>query len=1092
VPQRSPSNLPDDDDRKLILHDLKSCMIVEAAAGTGKTTIMVGRMVALLNKGECEIDKLAAVTFTRKAAAELRSRFQLKLEEALRNAGSAASHRLRWALGNIEKCFIGTIHSFCARLLRERPVEAGVDISFSEIDDEEDELLRGQVWDEYVANLHAGNAPVLAELRDMGLELSDVRNAFKRYVDFPDVQEWPVQPVDPLDLDEVREFLRTVAAHAKHIEGLVSSSHKDQDELMRRYARITRMMQQEDLDSPLNMVKILKELRKKKSPAIEPAKWPGGKDQAKEELAGWQENRESAEGFLHHWSKLSYPVLLKTLEPVRFDYERAKDRAGRLNYQDLLVKAAALLRDKPHIRAYFRKRFTHLLVDEFQDTDPIQAEVMMLLTSSDPDATNWEECVPAPGALFVVGDPKQSIYRFRRADIVTYDKVKKILKNQGYPVVNLRSNFRSSQEIIDWVNRTFKARFDGPSGVQPEYVELAPSGPPRTTNASPPAVICHTIPGKIKDSDSIVDYEADLMARFIVTAVRNGMPIPRTGEQLSQGRSEQARYDDFLIVTARKERLGAYARKLQQYGIPHQVTGGDALNKAAELSLLTTCLAAATQPDNPVALVAALRSELFGISDDALYWFKRAGGEFSFMSEPPDDFRHPEQDALAEAFSRLKACWELFKVMPPVSAMERLVADMGLTVLAAMDGEGNSRAGSLMKALELVRSMQDRAWTVNDLLAYLKTLENNEQKHDAMPALAEKTPCVQVMNLHKVKGLEAPIVFLADPCGAGYPHPVLTHIDRSGPLTQGYLALYDLQQKFHPPVLAIPADWERLERKEMDFQAAENTRLMYVAATRARDLLVIVRRESNNYRNPWGAFEEALKGLPAFEDPGEVKESAESSLRIQGHEVLEADEDIERRWERVLTPSYSAVGVRAMTVDRLPLRSVDGQRRPDGIKWGTVIHSILERAMAEESVDLEDLAGSALSEQGLSDAAFLIKEAVETVHSVMASPVWGRARRSPKRLVEVPFQVLEKTDDDAGLPVDTIVRGAIDLVFLESDAWVIVDYKTDGRSHEELPDLVEHYRGQVLKYSELWEKITGQKVSESAFYFTHLHEYVRL
>ncbi|MHC4201909.1 MAG: UvrD-helicase domain-containing protein, partial [Planctomycetota bacterium] len=169
---------PDRAQRDLIVSELDRSMLVEAAAGTGKTTSMVDRMVALLAEGKCRADTLAAVTFTRKAAAELRSRFGLALEVAARDADGARRPRLERALGDSARAFIGTIHSFCARLLRERPVEAGVDVSFQEIDEQADARLRELAWAEFVAGLHAADDPLVAELAGLGLDAGALRRPF--------------------------------------------------------------------------------------------------------------------------------------------------------------------------------------------------------------------------------------------------------------------------------------------------------------------------------------------------------------------------------------------------------------------------------------------------------------------------------------------------------------------------------------------------------------------------------------------------------------------------------------------------------------------------------------------------------------------------------------------------------------------------------------------------------------------------------------------------------------------------------------------------------------------------------------------------
>ncbi|MCU0722838.1 MAG: UvrD-helicase domain-containing protein, partial [Planctomycetes bacterium] len=186
---------PDQAQRDRILSELDRNLLVEAAAGTGKTTCMVGRMVALLASGRVATRGLAAVTFTRKAAAEMRARFQVELERRARSAAGPERENLARALGTVEQCFLGTIHSFCARLLRERPVEAGVDPAFEELDEEADGRLREEAWREFAAALHAARDPALEALDALGLAPGELETSFARYVEFPDVAEWPSEAV---------------------------------------------------------------------------------------------------------------------------------------------------------------------------------------------------------------------------------------------------------------------------------------------------------------------------------------------------------------------------------------------------------------------------------------------------------------------------------------------------------------------------------------------------------------------------------------------------------------------------------------------------------------------------------------------------------------------------------------------------------------------------------------------------------------------------------------------------------------------------------------------------------------------------------
>ena len=211
--------LPDQSERDVIANDLDTTILVEAAAGTGKTTSMVGRMVRLLAEGKCTVATLAAVTFTRKATAELRDRFRMQIEREAERAGGERRDRLDNALNHVEQCFIGTIHSFCARILRERPIEAKIDVAFDELDEDEEYRLRSAAWDEHIAKLYAEDAPILARLDEMGLTPAELRAAYMDFAEYPDVAEWPV-PAAPFDqalADEARRELRAYVAYMESV-----------------------------------------------------------------------------------------------------------------------------------------------------------------------------------------------------------------------------------------------------------------------------------------------------------------------------------------------------------------------------------------------------------------------------------------------------------------------------------------------------------------------------------------------------------------------------------------------------------------------------------------------------------------------------------------------------------------------------------------------------------------------------------------------------------------------------------------------------------------------------------------------------------
>src|SRR5262249_3572486 len=277
---------------------------------------------------------------------------------------------------------------------------------------------RTRAWSEHVARLIAIGDPVVAELEYLGVELGDLHQAFDQMADYPDVDDWPAPEVPLPDAKPIIGALQNFVAHIKSLEPSLPESPGN-DKLIAALRRLRRAVRQADLESPAELLTVLEPFLNAKAPDVIQKIWPGGKEQALAEQEAWTRFADNyAKAYVQTIRRARYAVVMKAIRPAVEIYDRLRRDAAMLNFQDLLLAAARLLRESPVIRTYFRKRFTHLLIDEFQDTDPIQAEVMMLLAADNAAETDWRKCRPVSGSLFVVGDPKQSIYRFRRADIV--------------------------------------------------------------------------------------------------------------------------------------------------------------------------------------------------------------------------------------------------------------------------------------------------------------------------------------------------------------------------------------------------------------------------------------------------------------------------------------------------------------------------------------------------------------------------------------------------------------------------------------------------------------------------------------------------
>ncbi len=1088
---------PDNEQRRRILEDLDSTMIVEAAAGTGKTTSMVGRMVALIRNGKSEIDTIAAVTFTRKAAAELRARFQTSLERAVREATGQEKERLARALGRVERCFIGTIHSFCARLLRERPIEAGVDLAFREMEREEDERLRQDAWSRYVANLFAEDDEVLATLAELGLEIGQLRKSFVDFAQYPDVEYWPAPAVELGDLEAA---IVSVMEYSRHMEALIPTFPVDRktDKLMSKYERVARLVRDRDLHQPADLFEVLTVYNSEHGATQK--YWPGGQEQARNEISRWVDfANTTAQPLIRRWLAHRYAIIIPILNDAMKVYDRLRVESGRLNYQDLLLNAARLLCDKPQIRRYFRSRVTHLLVDEFQDTDPIQAQVIMFLTATDPSERCWQRCIPRPGSLFVVGDPKQSIYRFRRADIVTYNQVKQIIAQAGGAEVSLTANFRTLGDLISWENGIFDQAFPPQASQHSPAACSLQVGRQGNCSGDLIGVKVIKIPKEHCSKEASVTYDADFIASYIRHALDSNMTVPRSQKELDRGVPATVNAGDFLIVAWGKKQLAQYARKLQDLGVPCQVTGGSAWKQVRELSLLADCLAAVTDPENPVALISVLRGEMFGVSDAELYAFKRTGGRFSYRTQNiPSGLNESVRQLFEAAFRRLRRYDTWLRRLPPVAAVERIASDLGLPMRALAEQGGNVQAGSIAKAFQMLRAAGSELYCVADVVDRLRGLLDPNTEFDGIPARPYDQPVVRLMNLHKVKGLEAPVVFLADPSGKWNP-PVKFHVDRAGVQARGYMAVYEETTKHRStPLLACPLDWERpsaeeqasIEAKEQAFVEEEKTRLFYVAATRAGTQLVVTQKEQDTrHTNYWEFFAKHVRACEVLSVTGlERGRTADTMLTVGSQDVHTAADNIANRWATVGEATYAVAAAKtvAVTPGGRILLNGNGEH---GAAWGTVIHLLLEVAMLTPTVDLHEIARSALLEHNLDTD--LVEAALQTVGTVTRSEIWSRAKNSCRMLVEVPFaQCLPPEAMNANCP--TMLRGVIDLAFRERDGWVIVDYKTDPVTTEQQADVIAHYQGQVDLYAKCWTSLLEEPVSEKGLFFTSTGEYVSL
>ncbi len=761
----------DENSRQVIETALDQCLMVEAAAGTGKTTSIVARMVNLIAEGVCPATHLAAVTFTRKAAAELRQRFTEALQQrlveyqqqpaSLSGVQRSRLDRLTAASQLIGQLSIETIHSFCARMIRERPVEFGVDPAFGQLDAETESSIRRAAWEQNLAELKSAGDPLLGQLAEVGLRSGQLRQCFDNFLNFRDISDWPIVAPQPFDIEACRH---RVEEYLQHIRQTVRSFLPGRrDELMARYEQVDRFSLRMDA-SPRILFELLELFER--SPDITQKCWPNGTANKgavpKAELARFKQFRnEVVEPALKYWRQYRYQFVVRFVCRAVETYHHLKATSSGLDFTDLLLITANGLRQQPHLRRYFQNRFSHLLVDEFQDTDPIQAEIVALLGSEDVHETNWQACRLRPGSLFIVGDPKQSIYRFRRGDIITYNHTKALFIRSGGRVVLLSRNFRSSAELIAWNNEVFSDIFQATADTHDAVTPHSPmfSGKARTVRGELSGVAKLAVPDKL---DAPIEWEAEQVARFIRQAIDRKLTIevPKPGTD-DQWQLRAVTAADFLILMRNKRHMGQYQLALERLQLECDIAGNNALDSLAELRVLHLCTQAVDDPYNPVHYLSLLRDQLFGFDDAQLYELKRAGGSFQFTAQLPSSLEESLRERFARVNQLLMDSQLWLRMLPPATALTKIATALGLLASAAAGTDGNLALGTMLKAIEMIRH---RSWQFDcaaDVISAIEDLLESDEI-EGVSARASSGDAVRLMNLHKAKGLEAPIVLLVD------------------------------------------------------------------------------------------------------------------------------------------------------------------------------------------------------------------------------------------------------------------------------------------------------------------------------------------
>ncbi|HEV8267506.1 MAG TPA: UvrD-helicase domain-containing protein [Thermoanaerobaculia bacterium] len=1053
----------DQDSRTRIENDTERSMIVEASAGTGKTSSLVSRILTLVLDG-LPLSRIAAMTFTEKAAGELKERLAAALDARIASAPSLEERSILGAArSDLEAASISTIHSFAEGLLRERPVEAGIDPDFALLPEDDALALVRETFSRFVESEGRDPESPLLHLLRAGARLEELETlAIQLYARRSLVVDGRLESNV---VEEARLRLGRLGSELSAVLAEMGGAFVGDAKGAQVRLALSKIATLSSLD--------LEELAGLgPEEAQTPFKLSLG-SRAFRTHAAWSRLEKAAGAFKELLSDLSSaaltPKLVGFVEAVRGRFFAAVDARKRsrgfLDFDDLLLLTRNLLRTSAAARDHFRRRFEVLLVDEFQDTDPVQAEIVLRLTAPEPQVGLPNEALAPEGrALFVVGDPKQSIYRFRGADIETYSFVKELFTEEER--VTLTTNFRSRPEILDYVNRVFSAVFPAEaSGWEAPYAPFEPFQP----SEGEARRVLYLVP----PADLAVEEEDEAPRVLEARAVANLVL-----ERFHTGPGSLRR---IAVLLRRNDAIDLFRDVFRAAGIPCVLEGGASFFAREETAAVLAALRAIDEPESSILAVAALKSFLFALHDDELLEAARSGVRFSSFTGAPHGSRLDRAFALLSRLRRDRFERPLHETMADLLESRRAFAAMDAGAVV----DGLQGAANLDRLLALARGLDRDEPSFHRALARLSARIDDREAEPR--AFEDDEDAVRLVTLHKAKGLEYDVVIVAD-LGFGDP----SARQRNEPIVYGRTGeAFAVRLSVGRRLVTTPgfAALEEAHRTRLD---AEEKRLLYVAATRAREALVLscftkpggeasgsLLSHVVSHGAPPAAVAEIVELVPArVEAPASPAASDDARNEEPGDDVdperllARARAGASRRLRRAGEVEGDLFAARGGSEEDRPAMERTGATR--ALEVGVAVHEAMERLLspgrgnaAPDAADVEQAVAAAT----VSLDAPRRHEVGRLVARLVADPVVARALGSRRRFVELPLLFRDGKGETA-----TLVEGKIDLLFEEDDGFTVVDWKTDRVDRpEDLREKEALYAPQLAAYAKGLSALLGPR-----------------
>lgn len=1073
---------------------LDTSIYVEAGAGSGKTRALVSRLTSVLASGKATPGQIAAITFTRAAAFEMRSRVRASLEEEIAKAGSERKGQLQEVIDTLDSAAIQTINSFALSLLKERPLPAGLPPMLSPMDEikfgiDFDERWRQWIGERLEHDEVLASALGIAQRFGLSKPLDSLRSLVEKLTDRYHLLEPRMFDTGSGNRAGVDASLISETLDAAKSLVVVCPDHEDKlfvftnRKAIPGLERLLFMAGRESFVPAVELVDFAPVAPGRRDIGAK-SKWAkasGGersRDELNEVLRTFQNEIDDIVSGLRN-EILS--VLLSASADFTLDYAAQRRRTGAVTFHDQLVLARDLLRDDPETLRLFRDRYKVILVDEFQDTDPLQVDLLRLLSGLNDEGSE-------SARLFLVGDPKQSIYRFRGADPSVAVSLTDDVSAIGEPL-SLSENHRSQAPILNWVNHVFSNWMsEGESAGQARYKDL--DWPDQGAEASVDKGSVRWFGGErdvgAAGTRALEFREISWIAR---SAGRGGFEVKE-----NDGALRPSTYGDLAVLIKTRTGMEELEDQLITAGVPYVFEGQSPLFNSQDVRDLRSCLIAIDDPSDQVATLASLRCPAFSCSDTDLIEWKQAGGTFFYLDELTGESHGPVSDA----FKALREYHSQSRRVTVQNLVEKFIRERRLREKATLSRTGPERVRRLNMVVELAASVSaDLPVTLREFTNWMeRQAEQNARIPETVSEGADSN-AVRIMTMHASKGLEFPIVVLASARAV------------SGPRDSAQILAWrdDAQSErveiqLGGSTLQLHTEgFETAAAQEKSLGGLEDVRLLYVAATRAKDHLLVSRYRGAKEKSPKPLIikiEELLSDRSdelweQWEDPS-VQRVPDTREKVDSDTAKERDEWqiaraalIEKASQRgYITPT----GLKPEKSSPPPLpkveaESFDGEPGRFGrgaAELGRAVHGLLQHIPLTgwTNVDIERLAAQMADAHGIPDRNSEIVDLATKALSTETLRSAAEAAKRSKAWREV--SIAAPIDDSEGA-----LEGQIDLLYEDSDGGlVVVDYKTDRVQGENVSEAARPYLMQMGAYAWAVERLTGKPVQEAVLVFARL------